>query len=783
MDSESAFFETNATPGTVGQPLSRIDGRAKVTGAAKYSAEYNQVPGLVHAVLKTSDVALGRVTGIDASAAQREPGVLAIFTHQNLPKPALTPATGQGREAIGPSGQMTFLPLQSDQIFYAGQPVAVVVADTLEHAQQAAAKLRVTIAPEAPIASYQDPKAQLFNPFKDYNGGVQGTRGKAGEAFAAAPVQLTATYKHATNHHNPMEPGATVAHWEASDRLTVYDTVQGVAWHQQALSAYLGLPQDHVRVITKYLGGGFGGKSAIWPHTVLAALAAKAVGRPVKLVLTRPQMFTSMGHREDQEQTLRVGATREGKLLALLHEKTSTTSPWDNYAETNANIIEMLYACPAFEATTKLARANVMTATWMRAPGESPGSFAIESAMDDLAYQLNIDPIEIRLRNYADKDPSTGRPWSSKSLKECYQRGAELFGWNKRNPKNGQTRDGKTLVGYGMATGSYPVHNGQGNARVRLYADGHAVVQAGATDIGTGTYTIITQVAADCLGIAPEKVRFELGDSALPTTILSGGSMGAGTYASSVYVAVQDLWQKLTKVAVQDARSPLFRAKPADVEVVQGRLQLKGNPAKGEDFATLMKRGNMTDLEGSGLGRYGAGYESTQARATANGKSDDAGRDDPGHHAMHSFGAHFCEVQVDPELGTVRVTRWVSVIGGGRILNPKTARSQIMGGAIMGIGAALMEQTVRDPHLARYTNASLADYHVPVNADIPDMRVEFIDEHDPYINAMGVKGIGEVAIVGSMAAVGNAIFHATGRRLRDLPMTPNKVLAALRQPA
>jgi xanthine dehydrogenase YagR molybdenum-binding subunit len=594
---------------------------------------------------------------------------------------------------------------------------------------------------------------------------------------------LTATYMHATNHHNPMEPGATVAHWEATDRLTVYDTVQGVAWHQQALSAYLRLPRDHVRVITKFLGGGFGGKSAIWPHTVLAALTAKAVGRPVKLVLTRPQMFTSMGHREDQQQTLRVGATKEGKLLALLHEKTSTTSPWDNYAESNHKIVEMLYACPAFEATTKLGRANVMTATWMRAPGESPGSFAIESAMDDLAAQLGLDPLEIRLRNYADKDPSTGKPWSSKSLKECYARGAELFGWHKRNSKNGVTRDGKYLVGYGMATGSYPVHNGQGNAQVRLYADGHAVVQAGATDIGTGTYTIITQVAADCLGIAPEKVRFELGDSALPTTILSGGSMGAGTYASSVYVAVQDLWQKLTKVAVLDAKSPLFRAKPDDVEVVQGRLQLKANPNKGEDFATLMKRSNLTDLEGSGLGRYGAGYESAQAQATANGKSDDAGRDDPGHHAMHSFGVHFCEVHVDPELGTVRVTRWVSVIGGGRILNPKTARSQIMGGAIMGIGAALMEQTVRDPHLARYTNASLADYHVPVNADIPDMRVEFIDEHDPYINAMGVKGIGEVSIVGTMAAVGNAVFHATGRRLRDLPMTPNKVLAALRQPA
>ncbi|WBA44075.1 xanthine dehydrogenase family protein molybdopterin-binding subunit [Hymenobacter canadensis] len=779
MDTESAFFETPPQTVAVGQPLSRVDGRAKVTGAAKYSAEYNHLPGMVHAVIKTSDVAKGRVTGFDLSAAQLEPGVLAILTHQNLPKPALTAETKEGKEAIGYAVQMTFMPLQSDQIFYAGQPVAIVVADTLEHAQQAAAKLRVSVTAEAPVASYQDTKAPRYNPGGKPNADAEGTkrRGKAAEAFAAAPAQVTATYTHATNHHSPMEPSATIAHWEAADRLTVYDATQGVSWQQRALSAILGLPQDQVRVITKYLGGGFGCKGPIWPHSVLTALTAKAVGRPVKLVLTRPQMFTSVGHREDQEQTLRLGATKQGKLLALLHEKTSTTSPWDDYAETNSKFMGMLYQCPNFEATTKLVKGNVMTPTWMRAPGEAPGSFALESSLDDLAYQLGLDPVQIRLVNHADKDPATGQPWSSKSLKQCYARGAELFGWSKRNPKNGLTRDGKYLVGWGMATATYPVNDSQGNARVRLYADGHAVVQVAATDLGTGTYTVITQVAADCLGIAPDKVRFELGDSALPTTNISGGSMGAGTFASSVYTAAQDLWEKLTKMAVKDAKSPLFRAKPADVEVVKGRLQLKANPAKGEEFAALMKRASLTDLEGFGQGKYGAGYEAAQAGAA---KADDAGKESG--HAMYSFGAHFCEVQVDPELGTVRITKWVSVVAGGRILNPKTARSQVLGGATMGIGAALMEKTVRDPNLARYTNATLADYHVPVNADIPDMTVEFIDEKDPYINAMGVKGIGEIAIVGTAAAVGNAIFHATGRRLRSLPMTPDKVLEAMRQP-
>ena len=776
---EPNFSETNPRAAFVGQPIDRVDGHAKVTGQATYSAEYT-LPGLVHAVLKTSDVARGRITGFDARAAGRVPGVLAILTHQNLPKLAVTPNTPEGKQAIGAAAHMGFLPLTSDQIYYAAQPVAVVVADTLEHAQHAAALLVVQVAPQVPLVSYQDVKAKLFDPQKGQDGKPDGhtRRGDAAAAFARAPVQLTATYFHAINHHNPMEPGATTAHWETPNRLTVYDTSQGINWTQKALSVMTGLPAEQVRVVTKYLGGGFGCKGNSWPHTILTVQAAKAVGRPVKLALTRPQQFTGMGHREDQEQTLRLGATKAGKLLALLHEKTSTTSLWDNYAESNSKIIDMLYACPTFEAKSRLARANVMTSTFMRGPGEAPGSFAIECSMDDLAYQVGLDPLQIRLLNYADQDPSNGKRWSSKSLKQCYQRGAELFGWSKRNPKNGQTRQGHLLVGWGMATASYPVHNGQGNARVRLFADGHALVQASATDLGTGTYTVVTQVAADALGVSMDKVRFELGDSRLPSTIISGGSMAAGTVSSSVCLAVQDVWQKLIKIAVLDAQSPLYRAQPTDVAVVNGRMQLKANPDKGEEFATLMKRAGLDDVEGSGQGRYGSGYEA--ARTVVNASLDE--KDDVPGHSMHAFGAHFCEVHVDPQLGTVRVKRWVSVMAAGRILNAKTARSQIVGGSIMGIGAALMEGTMRDPNLARYTNANLADYHVPVNADIPQMTIEFVDEHDAYINAMGVKGVGEIGMVGVSAAVGNAIFHATGRRLRSLPITPNKVLEALRQP-
>ncbi len=759
--------------GFVGKPLVRVEGREKVTGKAKYSAEF-ALPGLTYGVIATSPIAKGKIQSIDTTAAARELGVIAVLTHQNLPKLAKTPNDAAGKKDTG--APMGFLPLTGDEIFYAAQPVALVVADTLEHATHAATLVKVNYAPQKPIADFHDPKAELFDPEKVQDGKQKGhtKRGEPQAAFASSAIQLTATYTHPVYNHNPMEPGSTTAHWEAPDRLTVYESTQGVTRTQSSLAAMTGMPREQIRVITKYLGGGFGCKGAMWPHTILTVQAAKAVGRPVKLMLTRPQMFTSMGHREDQSQVMKLGASADGKITSLIHTKQSTTSPWDNYAEPNSKIVDLLYASPSFESSYELARANVMTSTFMRAPGEAPGSFAIECSMDDLAARLGVDPIEIRLRNYADHDYGTGQQWSSKSLKQCYARGAELFGWSKRNPKAGATRDGRYLVGMGMASASYPVHNSQGTARARLYADGHAVVQAGATDLGTGTYTVMTQVAADSLGLPIEKVRFELGDTQLPTAPNSGGSVAAGTVSSSVYLACQDVWQKLIKAAVIDKKSPLYRAKPEDVAVEKGRLFLKKDPKKGEPFGELMKRGEITDIEGMAQGKYGSGYEDAAAAKNA----DATEKDQAGHHSMHSFGAHFCEVRVDMDLGTIRVSKWVSVIGAGRILNAQTARSQIIGGAIFGIGSALMEETIRDPHYSRYTNADLAGYHVPVNADIPNMTVEFVEEHDPYINAMGVKGIGEIAMVGVAAAVANAVFHATGKRLRDLPLTPDKVMMA-----
>ncbi|TGD77696.1 xanthine dehydrogenase family protein molybdopterin-binding subunit [Hymenobacter wooponensis] len=768
---DSPAFEPSKG-GVVGQPVNRVDGHAKVTGQAQYAAEY-LLPNLTYAALKTSSIAKGRLKSIDTAAALREPGVLAVFTHENLPKMAQTPNTLAGKYAIY-GMHMAFMPLTGNEIFYSAQPVAVVVADTFERATQAAALVQVTYEEARPVASYQSANAEVFDP----NG--QGyvfdlkkvVRGNPQASLAASAVQVKATYVHPINHHNPMEPGATIAHWEAPDRVTVYDSTQAVAMAQSSLATILGLPQEQVRVVTKFIGGGFGCKFNLWPHTVLATLAAKAVGRPVKLVLTRQQMFTSLGHREDQEQTITLGARQDGKLTTLIHEKTSTTSPWDIFAEPNGAILNWLYACPNYQSSHRVARANVMTSTYMRAPGESPGSVAMECGLDELAAKLGLDPLEIRLRNYANLDPGTGQPWSSKGLKECYARGAELFGWSKRSLEPGVTRDGRLLVGWGMATASYPVRPAQGRARVRLYADGHALVQTSATDLGTGTYTVITQVAADALGLPMANVRFELGDSNLPTAPASGSSVAAATVSSSVYLAIQDVWQRLTALAVRDSQSPLFKALPADVVREQDQLVLKKNPSKREKFSALLQRQGLADIEGVGNSKSGEGYEADQIAFDNKPGTKQTKR------SMYSFGVHFCEVKVDPDLGTVHVTRWVSVMDGGRILNSKTARSQIIGGSIMGIGAALMEGTNRDEQYARYTNADLAGYHVPINADIPDMQVEFIDGHDPYVNAMGVKGIGEVAMVGTVAAVANAVYHATGKRVRSFPIVPSKVLGS-----
>ena len=735
----------------IGKPYSRTDGRAKVTGTAKYSAEW-QIKNLAHGVFASSDIAKGRITAMDVSAAKKVPGVIEVYTSENLPKPAKT--LEEAKAFVGSN----FLPMQNGEIRYSLQPIALVIAETLEAATYAATLIKPTyFKTGSPVASIHASNAKLVEPTRPHNGELKPVlRGDAIAAFASAPVKITETYTHATNHHNAMEMPATIAVWEADDHLTLYDTVQGVSTAQGTVAAILGLPAEKVRIVNKYLGGGFGSKGAIWAASILTALASKAVGRPLKVAVSREQYFASNGLRDEQKQIISLGATKEGKLLSIVHEKQSATSVTDDYAEANGNILNMLYACPAFETKYRVVRANIITPTFMRAPGEMPGCFAIECALDDLAYKLKIDPLEIRRINHADTDPSNGKPFSSKSLLQCYTRGAELIGWKDRPKTNRATRDGNWLVGWGISTASYPVHSNQGNARARYFLDGTLGVSSAATDLGTGTYTICTQTASETFGVPMDKVKFELGDSSLPTTAISGGSMAAGSTTAAVHAACVALMTKIKKYVVADEKSPLHGANPDDVVLKDEVLSLKSDPSKSEKYSEMLQRNKQTNIEANGEGKYGASKE----------------------HSMHSFGVHYCKVKVDEALGIVRVEKWVGVHAVGRVLNEKTARSQMIGSTAMGIGNALSEQTEIDLRYARYVNANLGEYHVAVNADTPsDIVIEFIPEEDPHVGGVGAKGMGELGIVGVSAAIANAIFHATGRRLRDLPFSPDKVMA------
>ncbi len=775
----------------IGKPINRVDGRLKVTGKAQYSAEI-PLDGIVHAVLVGSAIAKGRIEQIDTSAAKSAPGVLAVLTHLNIPKVAKQPTLSTSGTGGSASGQ-SFAPMQGPEIYYCGQHIGIVVADTLEHAEHAATLFKVSYHEEKPIARIHQALADVYNPeiIAGKCGNARPTaaspsdrvyqpqtilagfmpahtvRGNPVQALADAPVSIYETYTMPMEHHNPLEPGATTAVWEG-DELTLYDATQGVFATQLTVAEMLGLPPEKVRVITQFVGGSFGCKAMVWSHPWLAALAARYVDRPVKLVLSRPQMYTSCGHREEQVQQIALGATEDGRLTAIAHVKMSGTSPFDDWAEPSCSVSSMMYQCPNYEGTYQLVRLNTMTPTFTRGPGETSGAFALECALDELAYKLGLDPIELRLRNYAEVDPASGEPWSSNALKECYARGAELFGWSRRNPEPRSMREGRYLIGYGMASATYPVYQPMQPqaAHARLYADGHAVVGSGTQDFGTGTYTVMTQVAADALGLPMEFVRFKLGDTNLPNAVASVGSQGAGAHSSAVHAAATALRCKIIGMVIQDEKSPLYSTQEEAIAVENGRLFLKEDTSKGETYSEILTRLHLADVEATGTWTPPQVDMQTGSLVTEDGKR----------FSMHSFGAQFVEVRVDLEIARVRVQRMVGAFGAGRILNQKTARSQILGGMIWGLGQALLEETHMDERYGRYINANLGEYHVPVNADAPKVTVEFVEEQDPYINALGVKGIGEVGMVGAAPAIANAIFHATGKRIRELPISPDKLL-------
>jgi len=732
-----------------GQPLDRTDGPLKVSGQARYAAEFT-LPRMVHAQMVLSTVPSARVQRIDSRAALGVPGVLMVMTHENamrLPK--------GGKAAVKPPAGRVLTLLQDDQVHYNGQPVALVVAETLEQCREAARQLVITYAPQPDaVLDLASARAQAYAPKEVQQQKPDTSRGDLAAGLQAASQVVSALYTTPVEHHNPMEPHATLAAW-SGEKLVLYDATQYVSGDRDTVAKTLGISPEQVQVICPYVGGGFGCKGSTWTHVVLAAMAARQVGRPVRLVLERPQMFGSIGNRPRTEQALSAAADAAGALTALRHEVVSETSMLEDWVEPSTLCTRMLYACANVATTQRLVKLNVATPTFTRAPGEATGTFALDSAIDELSYRVGIDPLEMRLRNHADTDLHKKLPFSSKSLRECCRLGAERFGWARRDPRPQSMRDGRWQVGWGVGTATYPTNRSAAEAVARLMPDGSAQVQSGSQDLGTGTYTIMTQVAADALGLPANRVHFELGDSAMPKAPVSGGSQTAASVAPAVKQACEAVRARLVALAVADAASPLHGHGPQAVVVSDGWLRPQGDASRGEPVAAVLARHGGQPLEARSESKPGAEREQF---------------------SMHAFGTVFAEVRVDTELRVIRVPRIVGAYGIGRLLNEKTGHSQLMGGIVWGVGLALMEETWRDPRNGRFVNANLADYHVPVNADIGSIETLVVPEDDPHVNPLGAKGIGEIGITGVGAAIANAVFHATGKRVRELPITLDKLL-------
>jgi xanthine dehydrogenase YagR molybdenum-binding subunit len=706
----------------IGQPVSRVDGRQKVTGGATYAAEFG-VPGLAHGVIVRSTVANGRIASIESAAAERAPGVVAVLTHRNAPKLAYRTHKALVDAAVGERLHV----LQNDRVNHQGQPIALVIADTLEQANHAATLVDVTYAAETGITDISRAEPVLPTQEKTDQGETPPAETRRGDpegALAAAEVKVDETYVIPRENHNPIEMHATIAAWDG-DRLTLWDKTQWVHNVADEIAAVFGIPAENIRVVSPFVGGAFGSGLRTWPHVTLAALGARVARRPVKLMLSRREMYYGVGYRPHTVQRVALGASRDGSLAAIVHDGYQETSSYEEFSEALLNASRFLHSCPNVSTRHRIAPMNVHTPTYMRAPGEASGVFALESAMDELAVALNIDPLELRLRNEPQQDEFKKLPFSSRSTRECYQAAAERFGWSRRNPEPRSVRDGRWLIGWGMATATYPMNYAPACAATRLLPDGTAEVTSAASDMGPGTWTSMTQVAAETLGLPIERVKFVLGDTRLPRAPVHGGSLTMASVGSAVQAACRR--------AREDA---LARGGANDLTEAMRRL---GQPV---EASAEVKPGDETK-------RF----------------------------SMHAFGAVFVEVAVDADLGETRVRRIVGAYGGGRIVNPKTARSQCIGGMIGGIGMALMEHSVVDVRNGRVTNANFAEYAVPVHADAPlVMDVIFVDEHDPHVNPLGVKGVGEIALVGVAPAITNAIFHATGKRIRELPITPDKLL-------
>ncbi len=701
----------------VGQAISRIDGLLKVTGTATYATDY-VLKNAAYAVLFKSTIAAGKITDIDTEAAEKAAGVLAVITHKNAPR--LNVNGGIRGGAL----------LQSPEIEFHGQHIGLVVAETFEQARHATSLVKVSYEKAEPKVDFARHAAEAVLPKEKDK--ADAVRGDVETAFREAEFKIEAIYQTPVEHHHPMEPHATIAFWEG-DKVTLYNGSQMINGAQGAAAATLNLEPENVRIVSPHIGGGFGSKGGQWANLVLAAVAAKAVNRPVKLALTRQQMFNSVGLRQANTQKIRLAATKEGKLTALAHETTTHCAIHNEFVEPCGDCSKLLYAVPNSLISYRVVPMHIILPTYTRGPGKSTGSFALESAIDELAYALKMDPIQFRLKNEPPKDPSNGKPWSSRTTVQCLQEGAKAFGWEKRNLEPRQHQEGEYLIGYGVACGSYPARQRDSSALVKLTRQGSevkATIELAASDLGTGTHTIIAQTASDALGVPISKITVKIGDSALPPAAGSVGSVGAASFAN----AVNDACTKITDELIAQS-GKTFAVRPT--------------------AAKLMVSENISAFQ-------------TRADAKAPADADQ--------YSIHSFNANFAEVWVNKYTGMVKIPRFLAVTGAGKIINPKTARSQIIGGCVWGIGMALTEESVLDPRWGNFVTRSLAEYHVPANLDIGQVDTIFIDEIDTKPNTLGVKGIGEVGIVGVAAAVANAIFNATGKRVRELPITPDKLL-------
>jgi xanthine dehydrogenase YagR molybdenum-binding subunit len=744
MDKEF-FFSANTT-----DPIDRVDGRAKVTGTATFAADYKEQK-TVYGFLVGSTIAKGRIKSIDTKSAERAPGVLAVITHLNAPK---VPGYQTGKDPSKPptAGQ----PLRvfyNEEIFYYDQPIALVIADTYERVLYAAKLVKAQYEKAAHQTNLESNLSKAKTPtgprFEDYK------RGDV-DAYKKAPVKIEQEYYQPIEVHNPMEPGSIIAKWQGADKVTVYTKTQGVQATQRSIRDAFQLPLENITVHAEHIGGAFGMALRTWPYEIAAIMGAQKVGRPLKLVLHREQMFTNVGHRPATLQKIGLGATSDGKLTGLTHEATANTSAYEEFTEATVNISRFLYDCPNVTTRYRIVPINVCTPIWMRGPGEATGCFALESAMDELAYALNLDPIEFRLRNHADTDPERNLPWSSKHLKECYQLGAERIGWKQRKLQPKSLQDGDWLIGYGMGTGSFGAFRGTATVKARLQPDGKLLLQCSVNDMGPGTATMMTAIASDAMGLAANKITVQMGSTGLPAGPTQGGSTVTSTVGSAVHDVCQALKEKIAELASIEGsvfHSTNVKIKVEDLVFSEDGVSLKKDASIKVSYDDLFKQNSLTVLELT---------------------KESRGQQQP--YSMYSFSVHFVKLRVHQATGQIKLDHVVSCADAGAIVSHKTAESQMIGGAVGGIGMALMEDMVIDHRFGRPINNNLADYHVPVNADIPNVDVLFVNKKDPYTNPMGSKGLGEIALVGMAPAITNAVFNATGKRIRSLPVTPDKLI-------